>query len=134
MKEITRIELEKVPTGKERIDFECQIKLSVNWNYDIVDNTMEPTNHKSEIFFSDSKKPETLFDALSKYLKICFEQMDGVVYVDCNIEEVNLPKECKDSYDKFLKAHAESEKLRVKKEIEELENKTKQLKERLKKL
>lgn len=121
------IELEKVPEGKERITFELRVKLGVNWNYDVVESTF--------LFFdNESKIPTSLTDGLSTYLKACFNEMSGVVDVDFNMETADIPKECKDSYDKFLKAHTESEKQRVKKEIEELENKAKQLKEKLKKL
>ena len=128
------IKLDKVPEGKERIAFELKVKLRVNWNYDIIDNTMIPTNYKANLFFENYEKPKDLYLVLNTYLDGCFEQLDGVVDLDFSIEEINIPQECKDSYDKFLKAHTESVKQKVKKEIEELENKAKQLKEKLKKL
>ena len=128
------IKLEKVPEGKERITFELRVRLGVNWNYDIVDNTMIPTGYKANIFFEDYEKAMDLGLALDSYLEDVFEQMNGVVDVEFTVENLDIPKECRDSYEKFLKAHAESEKQRVKKEIEELENRAKQLKEKLKKL
>jgi hypothetical protein len=129
------IKLDTVPDGKERITFDLRVKLGVNWNYDIVYSTMEPVNHKSSLFFiNDTDQPKDLYSGLSSYLGSCFEAMDGVVDVNFNIDSVDVPKECQVSYDKFLKAHAESEKQKVKKEIEELENRAKQLKEKLKKL
>ena len=128
------IKLDKVPKKKEKISFELKVKLGVNWNYNIVENTMIPTDYKSSIFFKDYKSPKDFRLALYSYVKCHFEQMDGVGFVEFSVEEINIPKVCEDSYDKSLKAHAESEKIKVKKEIEELENKAKQLKEKLKKL
>mgnify|MGYP003475949268 CR=1 FL=1 len=129
------IQLDKVPEGKERITFELRVKLGVNWNYDIVCNTFATTNYKPHFFFENDKRtPTSLSEGLNSYLEACFAEMEGIVDAEFKIENVDIPKECQQSYDKFLKAHAESEKTKVKKEIEELENKAKQLKEKLKKL
>lgn len=132
------IKLDKVPEGKERIYIDVKMKVGINWNYDIVENTMKPTNHKAHCFFENNgENPKDLISGLNSYLKLCFQETDGIIEADNINVEFNIqaiPVECRNSYDKFLKAHAESEKLKVKKEIEELENKAKQLKEKLKKL
>jgi gas vesicle protein len=100
------IKLDKVPEDKSRINLDLKLTVRFSWNSDICEIYNSPTQP--------------------------IKQLKDMIEVEWNSQ--SIPKECKDSYDKFLKAHAESEKQKVKKEIEELENKAKQLKEKLKKL
>lgn len=118
------IKLDKVPEDESRINLDLKLTVGFSWNYDIC-----------EIYNSPTQPIKQLKDMIEDYLEICFAPLDlNVSDIEVEWTQTSIPKECKNSYDKFLKAHAESEKQKVKKEIEELENKAKQLKEKLKKL
>lgn len=118
------IKLDKVNEDKSRINLNLKLTVGFSWNYDIC-----------EIYNSPTQPIKDLKDMVEDYLDTCFLPLDlNVSNVEFLWNKESIPKECKDSYDKFLKAHAESEKIKVKKEIEELENKAKLLKEKLKKL